>query len=74
MGKPDPRIFQHTIDQLGVTPETAIMIGDNLKRDVQGAQNASLRGIWLNRYNQPPRDDVTPDAVITDLTGLAEVL
>jgi putative hydrolase of the HAD superfamily len=48
-GKPDPRIFVHVCDKLGVAPEDAWHVGDNLATDVGGAKAAGLTAIWLNR-------------------------
>jgi putative hydrolase of the HAD superfamily len=49
VGKPDPRVFQLVIAGLGVTPDEAVMVGDNLVRDVGGAIGAGLHAVWLNR-------------------------
>lgn len=73
-GKPDPRIFSLTLDQLSVSPGAAVMVGDSLRRDVVGAQQAGLRAIWVNRAGADPRDDVRPDAQIADLSQLRAVL
>jgi putative hydrolase of the HAD superfamily len=51
--KPDPAIFEHTLALLGARPEDACMIGDNLTRDIEGANAAGIAGIWLNRGPQP---------------------
>jgi putative hydrolase of the HAD superfamily len=73
-GKPDPRIFQHTIDLLGVPPEAAVMIGDNLRRDIYGAQNAGLHGIWINRFNDPKPNNLGADGIIGNLWQLTAML
>ncbi len=78
IGKPDPRIFQLVLNRLGADPAQAVMVGDSLYRDVQGAQSAGLKGIWLNRQNtqraQADDLDITPDAVITSLSELPALL
>ncbi|HEY2790386.1 MAG TPA: HAD family hydrolase [Gaiellales bacterium] len=68
--KPDPRIFRAALDQLGCRAEAAVMVGDNPLRDVAGAQQAGLRGVWVDRDGGDARG-VVPDARITDLGGLA---
>jgi putative hydrolase of the HAD superfamily len=40
--KPDPRIFHHTLAELGVPPENAVHIGDTEDMDVAGAKAAGL--------------------------------
>lgn len=42
--KPDPRIFEHALDQLGVSPEEAIFIDDNF-RNVEAASRLGIKGI-----------------------------
>ena len=49
VGKPEPAIFVHTLSQLGVTADRAVMIGDSMERDIDGAAALGIRGIWLNR-------------------------
>lgn len=74
IGKPDPRIFSRALDQLAISPGAAVMVGDSLRRDVLGAQQAGLRAIWVNRAGADPRDDVSPDAEIADLSQLRALL
>jgi 2-haloalkanoic acid dehalogenase type II len=68
--KPDPRIFHAALERLGCRPAEAVMVGDNPLRDVAGAQQAGLRGVWIDRDGGDPRG-VVPDARITNLGGLA---
>ena len=45
--KPDPRIFLHTLAELGVPPENALHIGDTEDMDIAGAKAA---GMYSARY------------------------
>lgn len=45
--KPDPRIFHHTLEILGVEPGHALHVGDMEELDVAGARNA---GMYSARY------------------------
>jgi putative hydrolase of the HAD superfamily len=47
--KPAPDIFWHALDQLGIEPHEAVMVGDNLNTDVQGALDAGIACVWFNR-------------------------
>ncbi|RRD50326.1 HAD family hydrolase [Arachnia propionica] len=47
--KPDPHLFLQVCDDLGVAPEQAWFIGDDLETDAVGSESAGLHGIWLNR-------------------------
>src|SRR3990172_6080875 len=47
-GKPDERIFRHALEKLNVAPSNAWMVGDNLERDIGGAQAVGISGIWVD--------------------------
>jgi putative hydrolase of the HAD superfamily len=49
IGKPDPRIFEVALDALGVTAAGAVMVGDSVERDIEGARAAGLGTIWIDR-------------------------
>lgn len=70
--KPDPAIFHHACRALGVAPEEALYVGDDILLDVQGAQQAGLRAVWLNRTGSERHLEhgVTPDAICTNFDEL----
>lgn len=74
VGKPDTIVFTATLSLLGVGAHEAYMVGDSLQRDIAGARALGIRAIWLNRDNKSLTDDITPDAVITSLDQLPEIL
>jgi putative hydrolase of the HAD superfamily len=47
--KPHPRIYSHTLEQLGVAPEDALFVGDTWACDVDGPRAAGMRAIYLRR-------------------------
>jgi HAD superfamily hydrolase (TIGR01549 family) len=54
--KPHPSIFTAALALLGVDAADAVMVGDSLKHDVEGALNVGMRAILLNRGdNAAPR-------------------
>jgi len=61
--KPDPRIFHHTLDQLGTRPAESLHVGDIEELDVKGARAA---GLYAARY-LPNGDD---DGAITSEADL----
>jgi len=73
--KPDPRIFAHACDKLGVAPDEAWHVGDNVATDVAGAKAAGLTAVWLNRTGAT-RDETQPrpDYEIASLTKLPTLL
>ena len=73
IGKPDPRIFAHTLTRLGVPPTEAVMVGNDLTRDIRGARQAGIPGIWVNRTGAADvAGDTPPDAQITSLLALGQ--
>ena len=54
--KPSPRAFVGVLDQLGASPVDAAYVGDSIANDVEGALEAGLTAIWLDRYGDtaPP--------------------
>lgn len=66
-GKPDVAIFHAACDALRVDPHEAVYVGDDLTLDVEGAQKAGLRAVWMNRFDRVAPPHVTPDAICTTL-------
>jgi len=46
--KPNAGIFEYAMDVTGATPDTSIMIGDNLVADIQGAANFGMDSVFTN--------------------------
>jgi len=72
-GKPDPAIFEHALSLLQVSREDALMVGDNLKTDILGANRAGIPSVWVNRDNKSP-GEVKPVYEIKRLMELNELL
>jgi FMN phosphatase YigB (HAD superfamily) len=60
--KPHPRIFRAALDALGIEPAAygrVVMVGNNLARDVRGANSLGLISVWLDwapRRRKTPAD------------------
>jgi putative hydrolase of the HAD superfamily len=52
--KPHPTIFQAALERLGVEPSDAVMVGDSIEDDIEGANAVGMRGILLDRENRYP--------------------
>ena len=74
--KPDAAIFHAACAALGVTPEETVHVGDDLLLDVQGAQRAGLRAVWMNRTasRRHLEEGVEPDATVASMDGLLDWL
>lgn len=52
--KPHESIFRAMLDLLGVEPDEAIMVGDTIADDVEGAHAAGMRAVLLDREGRYP--------------------
>lgn len=74
VAKPDPQIFGFALQQLDVSPQQAVYVGDSLEFDLHGAYAAGIDFVWLNRHATPlPPDVPVPHAIISELTQLSQV-
>ncbi len=72
--KPDPAIFHAACAALQVAPAETVYVGDDPLLDVDGAQKAGLRAVWMNRFARSLPAHVTPDASCTSLLELEQWL
>lgn len=72
VGKPDPSVFLHLMEQLDSTPETTWVVGDNLEWEVIAPQRLGIHAIWCDAYGKglPEDSDVKPDRIIQALPEL----
>lgn len=75
VGKPDPELFRAALRVLGVQPKDAVVVGDRLERDIEGARRAGIRSVWLNRYGaSAPASAPVPDFVVRGLNEMAGIV
>ncbi len=77
IGKPSPVAFRMALDEMGATPETAIMIGDRVGSDVAGGQSVGMRTVLVRTGHFRPQDlqgAVQPDVIVDSLAELPGVL
>ncbi|MDA1258333.1 MAG: HAD-IA family hydrolase, partial [Chloroflexi bacterium] len=73
VAKPAAEIFCQTLEQLGVAPENALHVGDNLYADVGGAKDVGMAAVWIQGFDdREPR--VRPDYTISGLEELPAVV
>ncbi|QBE64173.1 HAD family hydrolase [Pseudoduganella lutea] len=70
--KPDPEIFLAACEALGVAPHETVYVGDDLRLDVEGAQKAGLKAVWMNRTGSTAHLEagIVPDAICRDVGEL----
>jgi len=72
--KPDPRVYQMSVDRLGIAKENICFMSSN-GWDAAGAASFGFKVIWINRYKQPAEHlPSRPDLVIDTLGPLPEIL
>lgn len=72
--KPDPRLFRHALDALGVEPEAAWMVGDNFEADIRPAAALGLATCWLAPATRPAPTEGVATQRIARLADLPPLL
>jgi len=76
--KPYQRIFEIALDQLGVKPENAVMVGNMIDADILGANRMGMKSVWFkwnNRYSHTiDSSQEKPDFTIKSLLELPGLL
>jgi putative hydrolase of the HAD superfamily len=70
--KPDPRIFDYALAQVGASKETSLMIGDNPNSDIRGAHGAGIDQVFFNPLGK--EIDLIPTYTISHLRELEGIL
>jgi len=72
--KPHPSIFESALQLVGVAAAESVMVGDSYQHDVEGARQAGMRGILVQRSSRlsPPVPSDVP--VIRDLSELPSLI
>lgn len=71
--KPDQRLFETALAELGLTRQQVVYVGDNVSRDVRGAKAAGLKAVLINRNGKEPGEgDVQPDVTLPDLASFRD--
>ncbi len=73
--KPAEEFFSRCFDKIrDFDRRRCIIVGDSLNSDVRGGINAGIMTCWFNYRNVPASPDIRPNAVISSLSELPEVL
>lgn len=70
--KPNPRIFEEALRMNGLQAEDVVMIGDSWNSDIQGAINAGIDQIWIQKSKEPEAE--SPDTIVQTATYIVESL
>lgn len=73
--KPSRSYFDYVRRQLpGLSADNALVIGDSLSTDIQGANNAGLPCCWVNPAGKPRREGLRVDYEIASLRELLDIV
>jgi HAD superfamily hydrolase (TIGR01509 family) len=69
--KPHPSIFKAALTLAGVEPAEAVMVGDSLAHDIDGARRVGMKGVLVRRSGgEDPLSDVPVVTTLRDLPSL----
>jgi HAD superfamily hydrolase (TIGR01458 family) len=78
VGKPARSYFETVLRDVGVRGEEAVMIGDDLHDDIEGAQRAGIAGILVRTGKYRPEDErdvsVQPALIVDDFPAAVDRL
>lgn len=75
IAKPNPKIFQYTFEKINhKNKDTALMIGDSLKSDIQGGINFGIDTCWYNPKGKDNNTSLKPTYEIKNLNKVMEIL
>jgi putative hydrolase of the HAD superfamily len=73
--KPDRRLFQLALDGMSIAAEHALYIGNDMYRDIYGAQEAGLTTVMFDSdQGEKTYQDCASDYTITDFRDLLDIL
>jgi len=73
MGKPDASFYRTALDLLAEPADQVVMVGDDIRGDIQGAQHVGLRALLVQTGKYRPTDlqlGIQPDAVLASVCEL----
>lgn len=77
VGKPAAAMFRETLAAVEVTPDAAVMVGDDVTSDVLGAQAAGLTGVLVRtgkfRQELLAAADGEPDHIVDSIADVPEL-
>jgi len=78
VGKPSPAFFARALEALGTAPEKTLMVGDDIRTDIAGAQRCGIRAVLVKtgkyRGDTVRNAGVAPYAIINSIAALPGLL
>lgn len=75
-GKPSPLLALLLLEEMGVPPESCVVVGDRLNTDIQLGKQANLQTVWIRAHEEklPSAPHCKPDYMIRSIKALPEIL
>jgi 4-nitrophenyl phosphatase len=74
IGKPEPTLLLTALERLGVRPEQAAMVGDQVQSDIRAGRAAGMPTVLVAGDLASDVPGVAPDLIVRDLGELLEIL
>lgn len=76
IAKPNPKLYQYALREMGLLPTEVMMVGDNLAHDIVPAKSIGMHTVWIRRAAKPGQDEeaAAPDFVVDDFGELQTIL
>ena len=73
--KPHPAVFHKVIEATDLQPHEVLYVGDDPLADIEGARQAGMRAVWINRDGSEwPTHLASPEHAVATLAELAVLL
>ncbi len=78
MGKPSAAFFTRVLNDVGITADEALVVGDDIDSDIGGAQTHGMRGVLVRtgKFRQAylEQSAIRPDAIVDSVAELPALL
>ncbi len=76
ISKPNPKLYQHALREMGLLPGEVMYVGDNLAHDIVPPKSIGMHTTWIRRSAREGQDleAAEPEFVVDDFRELAEIL
>ena len=74
VAKPDRRIFERALADIGANPLTTMFVGDNPDADILGAKEVGMHAAWIHHGRQWPYEGQPPDHILGHVSEVRDIV
>jgi putative hydrolase of the HAD superfamily len=74
VNKPDARIFEHALEQLGLPAADVWYVGDHPRNDILGAEAVGITPVWVEGHHPWPDDHPRPQRIVRHIREVGDLL